>query len=88
MKSKKEILIELIGKEVVLLWSEGGSNIYTIWNYTTFFGTEFKKEFGHHRIIEVGNDMIKTEWLGKDSLPNYPNLSGYFAISYIAAIHF
>lgn len=88
MKSKIELLRELIGKDVVFDWVEGGSHAFSIFDYSKYFGTDFKKEFGHHIIVEVGIDMIKTKWLGQKGLPKYPDLSGYFSIDYISSIRF
>lgn len=86
MKTKNELLKELVGKEVVFDWSEGGSPQFAIWDYSKYVGTDFKKEFGHHVIIEVGDDMVKTKWLGQKSLVNHFNRSGYFSINNISFI--
>ena len=86
MKSKLEILTNLIGKEVVFVWSEG-SDSFIISDYQTFIGTEFQKKHGHHRIIAVGDDLIETEWLGKKDLPGHGDHSVYYSISFISFIY-
>lgn len=86
MKSKIELLKELIGKEVVIEWSDR-SNAFALLDYSKYnISNDFQKELGHHLILDVGSDMIKTKWLGQKSLPKLNDLSGYFCIAYIFKI--
>lgn len=84
MKTRSEILKELIGKDVIIYFGENES--FSIWDFSKFTGPESIKLISRYIIVDVGSDMIKTKCL-RYNLTKEPE-TVYFNIDYILSIHF